>query len=70
MGILEKQNKKEITIENIIENKKKEKEKLDDLAQDKNVEKGEEEIIDFLLDKNKKLIIFKRVFEFIFLEII
>ena len=48
MGILEQQKKKEITIENIIENIKNE----EDNIQDKNKEKGEKEIIDFL--KNKK----------------
>ena len=48
MGILEQQKKKEITIENIIENIKNEK---DDI-QDKNKENGAKEIIDFL--KNKK----------------
>ena len=50
MGILEQQKKKEITIQNIIENKKKEKDELDKL-ENKNIEKGEEEIIDFLLEK-------------------
>ena len=48
MGILEQQKKKEITIENIIENIKN---KEDDI-QDKNKEKGEKEIIDFLKNKN------------------
>ena len=48
MGILEQQKKKEITIENIIENIKNEK---DDI-QDKNKENGEKEIIDFLKNKN------------------
>ena len=48
MGILEQQKKKEITIENIIENIKNEKNDI----QDKNKENGEKEIIDFL--KNKK----------------
>ena len=48
MGILEQQKKKEITIENIIENIKNE----EDNIQDKNKENGEKEIIDFL--KNKK----------------
>ena len=50
MGILEQQKKKEITIENIIENKKKEKDELDKL-ENQNIEKGEEEIIDFLSEK-------------------
>ena len=49
MGILEQQKKKEITIDNIIENKKRERENIDK----KDLEKGEKEIIDFLLDKNK-----------------
>ena len=48
MGILEQQKKKEITIENIIENIKNE----EDNIQDKNKEKGEKEIIDFLKNKN------------------
>ena len=48
MGILEQQKKKEITIENIIKNIKN---KEDDI-QDKNKEKGEKEIIDFLKNKN------------------
>ena len=48
MGILEQQKKKEITIENIIENIKN----AEGDTQDKNKEKGEKEIIDFL--KNKK----------------
>ena len=44
MGILEQQKKKEITINNIIGNKR------DNL---KNEEKGEEEIINFLIEKKK-----------------
>ena len=44
MGILEQQKKKEITIENIIENKKKQ----EDFLEDENKEKGEKEILDFL----------------------
>ena len=50
MGILEQQKKKEITIENIIENKKKENILEEDSSNDKNIEKGEKEIIDFLLN--------------------
>ena len=48
MGILEQQKKKEITIENIIENIKNKEVDI----QDKNKEKGEKEIIDFLKNKN------------------
>ena len=46
MGILEQQKKKEITINNIIENIKNDENV-------KNVEKGEEEIINFLVEKRK-----------------
>ena len=48
MGILEQQKKKEITIEDIIENRKNKENHI----QNKNKEKGEQEIIDFLF-KNK-----------------
>ena len=47
MGILEQQKKKEISILNIIENKKKLENNLDEY----NKEKGEKEIIDFLTKK-------------------
>ena len=50
MGILEQQKKKEITIENIIENKKNENIFNEDDSNNKNIEKGEKEIIDFLLN--------------------
>ena len=50
MGILEQQKKKEITIENIIENKKNENIFNEDDSNNKNLEKGEKEIIDFLLN--------------------
>ena len=47
MGILEQQKKKEITIEKIIENKKNGENNIHNI----NKEKGEQEIIDFLLNK-------------------
>ena len=53
MGILEQQKKKEITIENIIENKKNEGVVGGDDSNDKNIEKGEKEIIDFLLNNKE-----------------
>ena len=53
MGILEQQKKKEITINDIIENKKKENEKKDNLEQLKDMQGGEKEIIDFLIEKKQ-----------------
>ena len=53
MGILEQQKKKEITINDIIENKKKENEKKDNLEQLKDIQGGEKEIIDFLKEKKQ-----------------
>ena len=52
MGILEQQNKKEISIENIIENKKNANIKEESKLLDKNKEKGEKEIINFLQNKD------------------
>ena len=52
MGILEQQKKKEININNIKDIKKKEKDEKDDVAhQEDDIQKGEKEIIDFLLEK-------------------
>ena len=53
MGILEQQKKKEITIENILENKKRENINKEIIINENNheKEKGEEEIIDFLINK-------------------
>ena len=53
MGILEQQKKKEIKINDIIENKKKENEKKDNLEQLKDMQGGEKEIIDFLKEKKQ-----------------
>ena len=52
MGILEQQNKKEISIENIIENKKNANIKEESKLSDKNKEEGEKEIINFLQNKD------------------
>ena len=52
MGILEQQNKKEISIENIIENKKNANIKEENKFLDKNKEQGEIEIINFLQNKD------------------
>ena len=52
MGILEQQNKKEISIENIIENKKNANIKEESKLLDKNKEEGEKEIINFLQNKD------------------
>ena len=51
MGILEQQKKKEISIENIIQSKKNENVNDKDKINDDNKEKGEKEIINFLLNK-------------------
>ena len=53
MGILEQQNKKDISIENIIENKKNANIKENGISADKNKEEEEEkEIINFLQNKD------------------
>ena len=51
MGILEQQKKKEISIENIIQSKKNENVNDEDIINADNKEKGEKEIINFLLNK-------------------